>query len=368
MRSLKLLSWIFLTLIVILPNPLMGGETPIMEAKITRDTVIPKEVVLERSNPRVQAVMALQDRHTPGLMALSGVVGTATGITEDGRPAILVFTRTAPREGLIPKSLEGAPVVTTVTGAIFALQAPVKREKPPKPAPPEGKVDPASYFSRPVPIGVSTGNKGECSSGTIGARVKNAGNVYSLSNNHVYALENTAPIGSAVLQPGLYDTECVISYGDQRIGDLSDYEPIIFGTAVSNTVDAAIAISSTGDLGNSTPADGYGTPKSATVGGILGLAVQKYGRTTSLTRGSIAGINATVDVGYSSGTARFVDQIIVASRRPFIKPGDSGSLLVSDPGRNPVGLLFAGNGNGKYAVANRIDLVLNRFRVTIDGE
>ncbi len=96
--------------------------------------------------------------------------------------------------------------------------------------------------------------------------------------------------------------------------------------------------------------------------------VMKYGRTTQLTKGTVTGINATVFVGYSSGTARFVGQIIVQSGKPFIKAGDSGSLLVTDPGRNPVGLLFAGNRSGKLAVANQIDLVLGAFGVSIDGE
>jgi hypothetical protein len=41
---------------------------------------------------------------------------------------------------------------------------------------------------------------------------------------------------------------------------------------------------------------------------------------------------------------------------------------VTDPDRNPVGLLFAGNGSGQLAIANRIDLVLESFGVAIDGE
>ena len=133
-------------------------------------------------------------------------------------------------------------------------------------------------------------------------------------------------------------------------------------------MDAAVAVSSTTVLGNSTPKKGYGTPKSAVVQESVGQAVQKHGRTTALTNGTITAINATVNVGYGSGTARFVDQIIVQARKPFIKAGDSGSLLVTNPGRNPVGLVFAGNMTGKLAVANRIDLVLARFGVTVDGE
>lgn len=59
---------------------------------------------------------------------------------------------------------------------------------------------------------------------------------------------------------------------------------------------------------------------------------------------------------------------LLVPARPFIKAGDSGSLLVTDPDRNPVGLLFAGNGSGQLAIANRIDLVLESFGVAIDGE
>lgn len=365
MKGVRNLGLSVLIFILSVANGIGGDSERIMTAKITKETAIPEEVFLDRKNPQVQAVMAVQNRHAPGFMDLPGVVGTATGLTDDGRPAILVFTKTAPGEGMIPDSLEGVPVVTRVTGTIFAMEPPSGKGK--KPSAPS--VNPAGYFTRPVPIGVSTGNAGECSAGTIGARVKDSSNnVYALSNNHVYALENTAPLGSPVLQPGLYDTGCVITYGDQQIGTLSRYEAIIFSTSANNTIDAAIALSSTGALGNSTPADGYGAPKSATVSEALGLSVQKYGRTTSLTKGTITGINATVNVSYSSGTARFVDQIIVQSTRPFIKAGDSGSLLVTDPGRNPIGLLFAGNVTGKYAVANRIDPVLGSFGVTIDGE
>ena len=101
---------------------------------------------------------------------------------------------------------------------------------------------------------------------------------------------------------------------------------------------------------------------------MVGQSVQKYGRTTALTKGTITMTNVTVRVGYSSGIARFVQQIIVQSNKPFLKSGDSGSLLVTDDGWNsPVGLLFAGNSSGTLAVANRIDDVLSAFGVVIDG-
>ena len=306
----------------------------------------------------------VQDRNTDRLIAISGVVGTATGLGSEGNPAVLVFTK-APGIAGIPNSLDGVPVIVKITGEIRALKGPPSGKGP---GGGKGdKVDPTARFNRPVPIGISTGNIGECSSGTIGARVTDGINVFALSNNHVYALGNNAPIGSAILQPGLFDTDCVFDENNV-IGTLSDFESIVFSTSANNTIDAAIALSTTGDLGNATPSDGYGLPKSAIVSAMIGQAVQKYGRTTSLRKGVITGLNATVNVGYNSGTARFVNQIIVQARKPFIKAGDSGSLLVIDPERNPVGLLFAGTQDGKLAVANRIDLVLGQFNVTIDGE
>ncbi len=312
--------------------------------------------------PGLARAIAVQEYHTNSLMAKSGVVGTAVGLV-DGGPVVKIFTESAEVSGL-PKTLDGIPVVVQVTGKLFALPKPDKPGKPPKENGEE--VDPTARFERPVPIGVSTGNEGECSAGTIGARVKVGTNVYALSNNHVYALKNQAPNLSNVLQPGRFDSNCAIDPID-FIGQLFDYEPIVFLTSASNEIDASVALSSEADLGNATPSDGYGLPKSAIVSAAVGQAVQKYGRTTQLTKGTVTGINATVFVGYSSGTARFVDQIIVQSNKPFLKSGDSGSLLVTDPDRNPVGLLFAGNRSGKLAVANRIDLVLERFGVDIDG-
>ncbi len=313
--------------------------------------------------PGLASAMAAQEAHTDALLRIQGVVGTAVGLA-DGGPVVKILTEHPGVVGL-PRTLDGVTVEVQVTGKIFALPKPDKPGKPPKENGEE--VDPTARFERPVPIGVSTGNEGECSAGTIAARVADGTDVFALSNNHVYALQNNADNPSAVLQPGRFDTNCDGSNND--IGTLSDfYYEIDFSTSAYNTIDAAIAVSTTAELGNATPSDGYGLPKSATVSAMVTENVQKYGRTTSLTKGTITAINATLNIGYSSGLARFVDQIIVQSNKPFIKAGDSGSLLVTDPELNPVGLLFAGNRSGKLAVANRIDLVLTEFGVTIDGE
>jgi len=194
-----------------------------------------------------------------------------------------------------------------------------------------------------------------------------------LSNNHVYANENHADDNDAVIQPGTFDGG---SSPADDIGDLADFEPINFcnpypSNCPDNFIDAAIASTTTALLGNSTPSDGYGIPKIATVEASINGKVKKYGRTTGLTKGSIYVINATVDVGYSTGVARFVNQIVIQPGG-FSAGGDSGSLIVGDgKGRNkadnnkPVGLLFAGS--AFFTIANPIDAVLSEFGVTIDG-
>ncbi len=326
-----------------------------------------------RGGQGLETAIVAQEDHTDFLLSISGVVGTAVGHNGDGAPAVLIFTEAAGIPGL-PRSLDGVPVQVQVTGKLFALhhckgkhaENPACDPSPPPTEDPDPDLTPTDRWDRPVPTGVSTGHP-DITAGTIGARVTDGTNVYALSNNHVYADENQASIDDEVIQPGPYDGGSSL---DDVIGTLFEFEPIVFSTNANNTIDAAIAESSIADLRKDTPSNGYGSPKSAITSAAIWQSVQKYGRTSELTKGTITGINATINVGYGSGVARFVDQIIVEGIKPFIKGGDSGSLLVTDPGRNPVGLLFAGNRSGKFAVANRIDLVLDGFdvTVTVDGE
>ena len=331
--------------------------------------------------PGLDRAIVAQAIHTDRLFLTDGVVGTGVGVNARGQAAIVVMTEDLWVTGL-PRSLDGVPVVVRVTGTFRAINRPDANGNHDHGDDTSGgdtstEIDPTSRFDRPVPIGVSTGNATSCSAGTIGARVIDliSGNVFSLSNNHVYALENNATEGDVINQPGRFDrndeTTCLLVANDQ-IGTLFDWVEIEFSTSAFNTVDAAIALSSTAVLGNSTPSDGYGTPSSITAHPIdcLNKRVQKYGRTTSLTKGSVFAINATINIGYTSGTARFVDQILVdgGGKGGFILPGDSGSLLVLQKGKVPCGLLFAGTSTGRYGIANQIDDVLSAFRVTIDGD
>ena len=305
--------------------------------------------VLHRHDPRVQEAIGIQDKHLWRLMRIPGVVGMGVGIGAEGEPVIRVFTARPEIQG-IPEWLESVPVQVQVTGMVVA----------------QGDTT-ARY--RPAPIGVSTGHPA-ITAGTIGARVTDGTNFFALSNNHVYANQNYASEGDSVLQPGSSDGG---TFPGDEIGTLYDFERIDFTLSGVNYIDAAIAISSKENLANSTLPDGYGTPDSTITAAFVGLLVKKYGRTTGLTHGTVSGINVFVEVCYEQfwflcvKSAYFDDQIAVSPPAPsteFSAGGDSGSLIVTENGNNPVGLLFAGGTNITFA--NRIDLVLDRFNVSID--
>lgn len=240
-----------------------------------------------------------------------------------------------------------------------------------------GQPKTTDVWPHPVPIGVSTGNAGDVSAGTIACRVVDAsGNVYALSNTHVFApkdIDGQSEIEDIVTQPGLYDAPMnAYDPNTMRLGSVFAYKPINGSIFATNTIDAAIALTDRGSLDNTTPLalGGYGVPNKDTKAAALNMAVQKFGRTTLLTKGKITGINATTSVGYGDNWyAFFSGQIIVETSSAFVLPGDSGSLVVTDDGNaNPVGLLFAGNAEGTMAIVNPIGSVLQYFGVAIDGK
>jgi len=302
------------------------------------------------------AALSLQEQVTEGWLSRDGVVGTAIGVDASGHAVVKVYL-TAPGIVAFPQFVAGVQVVPEVTGRFMALPMDSDAEA----------VDPTTTFPRPVPIGVSTGH-GKVTAGTIGARTTDGDRIFALSNNHIFAANNGGQTGDNLLQPGVVDGG---RDPDDVIGTLYDYEPLQFCGGLMcamNHIDAAIALTTSEDLGSETPEGGYGSPRSATQDAALGMSVQKFGRTTGYTVGQISGLNATIDVGYAAGTARFEDQIVI-SGRGFSAGGDSGSLIVTKGvllgDRRPVGLLFAGTAT--TTLANPIDLVLDRFGISIDG-
>ena len=291
---------------------------------------------LSPHNPADIAVaMRAQNAHTPDLMKVPDVIGTGTGIGANGRLAVLVLTRRA-GVGNIPATVDGVPTEVRVVGDVTAY------------AKPGGTLQ----------CGTSTGNNLECAAGTIGAVVLKGSTKYLLSNNHVYARENAASIGEREDAPGRYDghPKCAVT---PQCGTLSQFVNINFGGG-NNTIDCAIALMSTSNPTAVTQSGGY-TASSTVVSPSVGLAVKKSGRTSGLTTGTIQAINVTIQVGYSAGVATFSGQIMTPAT--FIRSGDSGSLMVTQSGNNPVGLCFAGGSGGSFA--NPIGPVLQAFGATI---
>ena len=244
----------------------------------------------------------------------------------------------------VPKELDGVPTKTIVVGEVRAM------------------ANTGTY--RPVPCGVSVGNDKQCAAGTIGCVVMKGGTPHALSNNHVFARENAAAIGERIDQPGRYDAKPKCGSSGQ-IASLAQFSPIVFSTSANNVIDAAIAGFSNGISYTCSMVGGKYTPSSTIVAPSVGLTVKKTGRTSGETHGTISGINVTINVGYSAGTARFVNQIMVSST--FIRSGDSGSLMVTDNANaNPVGLCFAGGSGASFA--NPIGPVLSYFNATVCGQ
>jgi hypothetical protein len=330
------------------------------------------EMLLTKENPQVQAVMSIQDRATADLMSVPGVVGTATGLTDDGRLCVMVYLDSQPKgkptgRGIssagIPAEIEGVPVVTEVTGKFRAM------------------ADHKAIQAPPISLGTSGGWRydlanGYCCGGTLGSLVSKGGAQYVLSNYHVLEADivaggnsRVATAGDPVVQPGLIDVGCVAANA-QNVATLSGIKSL-----PSSNVDAAIAQVISGMVRTDGAILDVGTISASTVGASLNQPVKKSGRTTGLTRSKVSGLNANVSVAYenecaggSAFTKSYTGQIVISNRgSKFLNSGDSGSLMVEDVTTNAraVGLLFAGSSTS--AIANPIGQVLSFLGASMVG-
>ena len=271
-------------------------------------------------------------------------------------------------EDLIPKEVDGVRTDVVETGLIRALQGTTDRWRP------------------TAPPGVSVGHY-HITAGTFGCLVRRGEDVFILSNNHVLADMNKGRIGDPILQPGPADGGTM----DDRIAELADFVPLDFGqeepdcpvagflaavlnglaaltgsshrlqavrqTPGVNRVDAALARPLSPDL-VSNEILYIGAPVGVGTA-TLGTQVQKTGRTTGYTTGTITQIDATVRIDYRGPTAVFEGQLIAS---PMSQPGDSGSAVL-DMERRVVGLLFAGS--DASTVLNPIEEVLRALNVEV---
>lgn len=297
-------------------------------------------------SPNLQIAIRAQEGLSSELLAIPGVVGVASALDKAGRPLVMVYLERSGVAG-IPAAFLGASLRTEVTGAFRAFAI--------------------TGTYRPVPIGVSAGNAKECLPGTIGCVLEIRNVKYLLSANHVFARQDLAAIGEAIVQPSLPDLDpaCGPAPADAAVGSLADFEPVIYDGKTPNPMDAAIA-RVIGRVECSTPAGFYGSPSATIAAPEVGLPVMKVGRTTELTRATLKAVNAKVKVTFPSGTALFVNQVITSNG--FGDFGDSGSLVVADDGtRRPVGMLIGGSNNGS-GIVTPISVILSRFGASVCGD
>ncbi len=325
------------------------------------------DLLMNASSPLFQKAMAIQDKNTAKLMADPDVIGTATTVGEDGKPAIMVLVLTEKAKLGVPTKLDDVNTVVVLTDRVVAMGTTAVSHK--------------TKQTPPIQLGTSGGWRydlanGYCCGGTLGSLIKIGTQMRILSNYHVFEADivsggnsRVAATGDYIIQPGLIDVACAATSA-QNVATL-----VKTSSLPNNNVDCSSATIITGMVNTTGAILEVGTISATTIAASVGQLVKKSGRTTGLTRSKVSGLNATISITYENecagGTAftkTFTGQILVTNKRSaFLAGGDSGSLMVQDVTTNPkaVGLLFAGSST--IAVANPINSVLSFFGATMVG-
>ena len=301
----------------------------------------------------IQELAVIQVRHEDALFDLPGVHGV--GVTVDPGTRELMFLVVTDREDAvnqIPQEIEGVKAVAEVRERAELLDG-------------GSGCIPCHADQQPLPVqmGNSTGNPFYCSACTLGFKACRLGEHYYVTNAHCSwdeaGCEGGAPLGSDTLHVGMLDASPTCSI-TTTIGEVAEHATPVCGQ--DNKVDAALIRSS--HALTSWAIRDIGTPSTSPAWVVPSDPVQKSGRTTGETFGTVAATNYTADVGpFCCGSARFREQILVdANVAPFFMGGDSGSALLM--GSAVAGLLFAGEiQQGTFAIANRIHNVIEALNL-----
>ncbi len=221
-----------------------------------------------------------------------------------------------------------------------------------------------------IACGSSCAPAGAEYAGTFGAIVSRNGQLFALSNNHVFGACNHTPVNMPILAPANVDAAPQLRSPGEiarhseivplRSGDPELVHPCVEDVAIGLIPDPSKVSSWQGDD------QGYDTP-SAILSPSAGLKVMKTGRTTGKSFGTV---EALIDeptpipcqTKYFKGTVWFKNMWYVMGDGPhFALPGDSGSLVVSEDAKYAVGVLFSSNKTGDYGLMMPISHVLSLF-------
>lgn len=229
---------------------------------------------------------------------------------------------------------------------------------------------------------ISIGN--DRAAGTLGCLVRDAhGEIYGLSNNHVSACCNYAPVGLPVIAPGVIDVSPSNPW-PFTIGVHSRQLPMLMGdpTSVStmDNSDAAIFKLAPNAPVSSMQRNYYDTPSSI-MDLAAGMAIEKVGRSSDRTVGVVhSEVIGAFPIRYAapqyefSGTVYFEPLFEARGLTDrFSEGGDSGSLVthVDQQGiRHAVGIIVAGADDGGAPGGKRsfilpIRAIFDRLQVTL---
>jgi hypothetical protein len=289
-------------------------------------------------------------------------VGYTPGLDQE---RVIVYVTKASQKALkaIPQAVEGIPISAFVMGKLKA-----------GPAPAMSMTGVGHYFerNRRFACGSSCAPSSEQYAGTVGAFLTDGVRYYALSNNHVFAACNHTPVAMPILAPAPMDakpnrtapSELCLFEGmvELRSGVPGLVTPMMLDAAYAVVRDSRMISSWQGD-----DLDGFDTPDTI-ASPRSGMKVKKFGRTTGLTTGIVEAFVPTPWVlPYKSrrfsAEVWFQDTWTIRTEdgSPFALPGDSGSLVVTEDGTAAIGLIFAVNNRGGYAICCELERVLAAF-------
>jgi hypothetical protein len=269
------------------------------------------------------------------------------------------------------------PTTVDVDGVACAVDVhqtgPIGHGATPSSAPADVRTlgQPITELMRPPRQGASIGNLGLRKTGTLGCFVQDNTDrtICILSANHVLAVVNQAPPGSAIVQPGTDDGG---SDSGNEIAQLKRFVPLVnegsvdaaiaqlenqtsgsgYTTAVAHDLMAAISPSHPAVgmcIANDTTGSSYLTPVDTVLAALnvsllggpgavalpeLNTNIEKVGRTSGYTSCPIRGIGVDLFITYGDQIMRIRDLFWATQ---FNIPGDSGSIAcVGGDGDTPV--------------------------------
>ncbi len=259
-----------------------------------------------------------------------GLFGTSAGLNPEGKLCVRVYANRRGKDYLnanvMPKFRPGTNL------PVFVVE-----------------VDSIRFAkSTPCAGGASISGLGGSATGTLGAWLKKnpSGDFVALSNNHVIADFNKFGPGHDVIQPGAADgggpadvvghVEGVVTlevYDQLRISDTTNLSDVAwFRPSQSGVVDRSIGSPGRWPKGEEDLIQVYRNQAGP-------VAVSLCGRSSNTVQGTMTGIRSCLFIKEGGKDYYFEDQIEITMSRLAL--GDSGSLVLTDPGDKIGGLFFA---------------------------